>query len=89
MAVLERFNGSRFVTVGETGIVSGTGQSFTRQTAAGGAYAFMPLNGGNQGLLEQGYTALKESVYDGLVGRPSLRVKRIESMNDSEWRMAA
>jgi hypothetical protein len=81
MTVLERFNGSRFVTVGETGIVSGTGQSLTRQTAAGGAYVFMSLNGGNQGLLEQSYGAL--------VLQTRLKVKRIESMNDREWRMAA
>jgi hypothetical protein len=89
MTVLERFNGSRFVTVSETGIVSGTGQSLTRQTAAGGAYVFMALNGGNQGLLEQSYAQLKDSVYGGVVLQTRLNMKLFESMNDREWRMAA
>lgn len=73
LAILERFNGSRFVTVGESGIVTGTGQSLAKQSAAGGGYVFMQLNTGNQGLLEQSYGALKESVYGGLVLQTRLK----------------
>ncbi|EXI67208.1 MAG: hypothetical protein AW08_02312 [Candidatus Accumulibacter adjunctus] len=89
MAVLERFNGSRFVTVGESGAVSGTGQSLTRQTAAGRGYVFMPLDAGTQGLLEQSYGAPKESLYGGLVLQTDLRSRLMESMHDEQWRMAA
>ena len=70
---IDHFNGSRFVTVGENGIVTGTGQSLARQSAVGGGYLFMQLNAGNQGLLEQGYTALKDSVYGGLVLQTRLK----------------
>ena len=88
LAILERFNGSAFVTVGESGIVTGTGQSLVRQSAAGGGYLFMQLNTGNQGLLEQSYTALKDS---GCRRRKPMEMNRSpeRAVNDLEWRMVA
>ena len=83
IAILERFNGTPYVSVAHSGITTGTGVAMQSTTnggtnAAGGSmsttpYLFVPLGAGNLALLEQSYAQLKQSVYDGLVMQTRLK----------------
>ena len=83
ISVLERFNGTPFVTVGEDRVTTGTGAMLEASTDGGtneqgepqmaSRYVFVPLGAGNIALLEQSYAQLKQSVYDGLVMQTRLK----------------
>ena len=96
IGLLERFNGSSFVTVGDHSITTGTGQTLAEKattpnigTGETSRYVFVPIAPGALNLLEQSYYQLRQSVYDGLGLQMHLNVKRIESMNDTQWRIVA
>ena len=75
IGILERFNGTPFVTVGEHSVITGQGAVIAEKTVSSGQgalessrHVFVTISEPNQlGLLEQSYNALKESVYGGLV----------------------
>jgi hypothetical protein len=83
ISVLERFNGTPFVTVEDRSVVNGNGIRFEKATTttvnngvaveAISPYVFVPLGAGNIALLEQSYAQLKQSVYDGLVMQTRLK----------------
>ncbi|MFT3960123.1 beta strand repeat-containing protein [Propionivibrio sp.] len=81
IGILEKFNGTLFVTVGNDRVTTGAGATVSVSAGAGtgsggsggmtGAdivpYAFVTLSAAQVTLLEQSYTQLKESIYAGLV----------------------
>jgi Ca2+-binding RTX toxin-like protein len=78
LGVLERFNGLPFVTVGENSVTTGQGWAISASTQpinTGGSgsglpttqYAFVSITGSQMDLLEQSYSQIKNSLYDGLV----------------------
>ncbi|SDI12717.1 calcium-binding protein [Propionivibrio dicarboxylicus] len=80
IGILERFNAQAFVTVGDTGVTTGQGTVITALAAAqtGGPAtderdAFVSLNTAQTPLLDQAYTALKQSAYNALA--PQTRLK--------------
>ena len=81
IGILEKFNGTLFVTVGNDRVTTGAGATVSVSAGAGtgsggsggmtGAdivpYAFVTLSAAQVTLLEQSYAQLKESIYAGLV----------------------
>ena len=49
----------------------------------------MGFTAGQLALLEQSYTQLKQSVYDGSAGQENFNGGRREATNNCEWRLAA
>ena len=81
IGVLERFNGTPFVTVGDHSVTTGQGTvlaeksvTSTQGTLESSRYVFVTITKPNQlDLLEQSYAQLKESVYGGLVMQTRLK----------------
>ena len=81
IGILEKFNGTLFVTVGNDRVTTGAGATVSVSAGAGtgsggsggmtGAdivpYAFVTLSADQVALLEKSYAQLKESIYAGLV----------------------
>ncbi len=73
MAVLERFNGSRFVTLQADAVYTGAGAFVPMVQTSDGKYALMTLLFGQDRLIKESYTALKSSVLFALA--PQTRLK--------------